>query len=183
MQLIATSQTWRVARVEPSALVGIRARRRTYLTHRDGCSTARRTIGIVVRCVGTDGAHAHWTPAALLRGWRGSERGVPIAALSEPPSATGEFPADLLALTRHDLQQLAKRMGVRANQKSVDMVTELQALVPRRETDSTAERSEASAAERRSEQSAPKQSHSAVPLPSRPADKAVEMFLLYLKQT
>ena len=100
----------------------------------------------------------------------------------EPPSATGEFPAGLLALTRHDLQQLAKRMGVRANQKSVDMVTELQALVPRRETDSTAERSEASAAERRSEQSAPKQSHSAVPLPSRPADKAVEMFFLYLKQ-
>ena len=73
-------------------------------------------------------------------------------------------------------------MGVRANQKSVDMVVELQALVPRRETDSTAERSEASAAERRSEQSAPKQSHSAVPLPSRPADKAVEMFFLYLKQ-
>ena len=109
--------------------------------------------------------------------------GVPIAALSEPPSATGEFPADLSALTRRELQQLAKRMGVRANQKSVDMVTELQALVPRRETDSTAERSEASAAERRSEQSAPKQSHSAVPLPSRPADKAVEMFFLYLKQT
>ena len=74
--------------------------------------------------------------------------GVPIAALSEPPSATGDFPADLAALTRRDLQHLAKRMGVRANQKSVDMVTELQALAPRRETDSTAEPSEVSAAGR-----------------------------------
>ena len=74
--------------------------------------------------------------------------GVPIAALSEPPSATGDFPADLAALTRRDLQHLAKRMGVRANQKSVDMVIELQALAPRRETDSTAEPSEVSAAGR-----------------------------------
>ena len=55
--------------------------------------------------------------------------GVPVAALSEPPSASAGFPADLSALTRRELQQLAKRMGVRANQKSVDMITELLALV------------------------------------------------------
>ena len=52
-----------------------------------------------------------------------------------PPSATGELsvdlPADLPALTRRELQQLAKRMGVRANQKSVDMLAELGALLPR----------------------------------------------------
>ena len=87
-------------------------------------------------------------------GSRFSRAGVPIAALSEPPSATGEFPADLAALTRRELQQLAKRMGVRANQKSVDMVAELEAL-PRREAGSAAEWREASAAQRRSEQSAP----------------------------
>ena len=89
--------------------------------------------------------------------------GVPIAALSEPPSATGEFPADLSALTRRELQQLAKRMGVRANQKSVDMVVELQALVPRRETGSAAERSEASAAEPMSERSAPERRQASAP--------------------
>jgi hypothetical protein len=68
-----------------------------------------------------------------------------------PPSATGELsvdlpadlpadlsadlsadlPADLPALTRRELQELAKRMGVRANQKSVDMLAELEALLPR----------------------------------------------------
>merc|ERR1719469_846728 len=87
-------------------------------------------------------------------GSRFSRAGVPIAALSETPSSTGEFPADLAALTRRELQQLAKRMGVRANQKSVDMVAELEAL-PRREAGSAAEWREASAAQRRSEQSAP----------------------------
>ena len=55
--------------------------------------------------------------------------GVPVAALSEPPSASAGFPSDLSALTRRELQQLAKRMGVRANQKSVDMITQLHALV------------------------------------------------------
>merc|ERR1740115_316816 len=74
--------------------------------------------------------------AALSSGLAAPARaGVPIAALSEPPSAAGEFPADLSALTRRELQQLAKRMGVRANQKSVDMVAELEAL-PRREAGS-----------------------------------------------
>jgi len=89
--------------------------------------------------------------------------GVPIAALSEPPSATGDFPADLSALTRRELQQLAKRLGVRANQKSVDMITELQVLVPKRETGSAAKRSEASAAEPRSEQGAPERRQASAP--------------------
>jgi hypothetical protein len=89
--------------------------------------------------------------------------GVPVAALSEPPSATGDFPADLSALTRRELQQLAKRLGVRANQKSVDMITELQVLVPKRETGSAAKRSEASAAEPRSEQGAPERRQASAP--------------------
>ena len=77
-----------------------------------------------------------------------------------PPSATGELsvdlpadlpadlsadlsadlPADLPALTRRELQELAKRMGVRANQKSVDMLAELEALLPRHGRDAGGER-------------------------------------------
>ena len=80
---------------------------------------------------------------------------VCTAALSESPIATGEFPADLSALSRRELQSLAKRVGVRANQKSVDMVAELEALMQRSESEISDERNEASAPERRSQARAP----------------------------
>ena len=49
-----------------------------------------------------------------------------------PADLPADFPADLPALTRRELQDLAKRLGVRANQKSVDMRAELEALLPQR---------------------------------------------------
>ena len=118
--------------------------------------------------------------------------GVPVAALGEPTRASADFPADLSALTRRELQQLAKRMGVRANQKSVDMITQLHALVAA-EASGAAEpqqaeqrapsepRQDASPPERRQEASAPERApvigaepqtrFSGVPTEVRPTSK------------
>ena len=119
--------------------------------------------------------------------------GVPVAALGELPSASADFPADLSALTRRELQQLAKRMGVRANQKSVDMITQLHALVAaeasgaaepqqaeqrapseRRQASAPEPRQDASASERRQEASATGQRQQASAPERAPAERRRE---------
>jgi hypothetical protein len=51
-----------------------------------------------------------------------------VSSHTAQASSAPELPADLTALSRKALQELAKQMGVRANQKTLDMIAALEAL-------------------------------------------------------